>query len=147
MYKQRAFIISDSICFLVFLFFLLSLPSHLFKTPTSYVLEASNGELLSASIASDGQWRFPVADSVPDKFIKCITAFEDQRFFLHFGVDPVAMSRAMKQNLTAKTVVSGGSTLTMQVIRLSRNQNRNIWTKFQFGFRTFLFGSNHHPLK
>lgn len=127
--QQKALLISDIICFLVFLFFLFSLPKQLFKSPTSYVLEASNGELLSASIASDGQWRFPVADSVPDKFVKCITAFEDQRFFLHSGVDPVAMTRAMKQNFNARSVVSGGSTLTMQVIRLSRKQNRNIWQK------------------
>lgn len=129
MYKKKAILISDTICFLLFLFFLFSLPKQLFKSPTSYLLEARSGELLSASIASDGQWRFPVSDSVPDKFVKCITSFEDQRFFLHFGIDPVAMSRAMKQNLKAKTIVSGGSTLTMQVIRLSRKQNRTIYQK------------------
>ncbi len=127
--QQKTFIIADGICLLLFLFFLFSLPNQLFNSPTSYVIEASNGELLSASIASDGQWRFPVADSVPDKFIKCITAFEDQRFFLHFGVDPVAMGRAIKQNIKVKTVVSGGSTLSMQVIRLSRKKNRSIWQK------------------
>lgn len=127
--KYKAILITDSICFAVFIFFLFSLPTQLFKSPTSYVLEASNGELLSASIASDGQWRFPVADTVPDKFVKCITAFEDKRFFSHFGVDVIAISRAMKQNFKAKSVVSGGSTLTMQVIRLSRNKNRSIWQK------------------
>ncbi|MFA6278298.1 MAG: penicillin-binding protein 1C [Pedobacter sp.] len=127
--QQKAVLISDSICFLFCLFFLFSLPKQLFKSPTSYVIEASNGELLSAAIASDGQWRFPIADTIPDKFVKCITAFEDQRFFLHFGVDPVAMSRAMSQNIKAGSVVSGGSTLTMQVIRLSRRQNRSIWQK------------------
>lgn len=127
--QQKVLIISDCICFLLFVFFLFSLPKQLFKSPTSYVLEASNGELLSAAIASDGQWRFPVADTVPDKFIKCITAFEDKRFFSHFGVDFIAMSRAMRQNLKAGSVVSGGSTLTMQVIRLSRKKNRSIWQK------------------
>jgi len=127
--KYKAILITDSICFAIFILFLFSLPKQLFKSPTSYVLEASNGELLSASIASDGQWRFPVADTVPEKFVKCITAFEDKRFFSHFGVDIIAMSRAMKQNFKAKSVVSGGSTLTMQVIRLSRNQNRSIWQK------------------
>ncbi|KQC01300.1 penicillin-binding protein 1C [Pedobacter sp. Hv1] len=127
--KQKTLLISDGICFLLFLFFIFSLPKQLFKSPTSYVIEASNGALLSAAIASDGQWRFPVIDTVPDKFVKCITAFEDQRFFKHFGVDLIAMSRAMKQNLKAKSVVSGGSTLTMQVIRLSRKQNRSIWQK------------------
>lgn len=125
----KAFLISDIICFVLLLAFLFSLPSKLFKTPTSYVIEASNGNLLSAAIASDGQWRFPVADSVPVKFKDCIIAFEDKRFYSHFGVDILAMSRAMRQNWRAKSVVSGGSTLTMQVIRLSRKQDRTVWQK------------------
>ena len=125
----KAFLISDLICFTLLLAFLFSLPAKLFKTPTSYVIEASNGHLLSAAIASDGQWRFPVADRVPVKFKDCIVAFEDKRFYSHFGVDALAMSRAMRQNLRAKSVVSGGSTLTMQVIRLSRKQDRTIWQK------------------
>ncbi|RLJ80682.1 penicillin-binding protein 1C [Pedobacter alluvionis] len=125
----KAFLISDLICFALLLAFLFSLPSKLFKTPTSYVIEASNGNLLSAAIASDGQWRFPVADSVPVKFKDCIIAFEDKRFYNHFGVDILAMSRAMRQNWQAKSVVSGGSTLTMQVIRLSRKQDRTVWQK------------------
>lgn len=125
----KAFLFSDLICFALLLAFLFSLPSKLFKTPTSYVIEASNGNLLSAAIASDGQWRFPVADSVPVKFKDCIIAFEDKRFYKHLGVDILAMSRAMRQNWRAKSVVSGGSTLTMQVIRLSRKQDRTLWQK------------------
>ncbi|MXV50453.1 penicillin-binding protein 1C [Pedobacter sp. HMF7647] len=109
--------------------FWFSLPLTLFKAPTSFVVEADNGELLSASIASDGQWRFPANDSVPEKFAKCITVYEDNRFFYHPGFDPLAMARAISQNLNAKRVVSGGSTLTMQVIRLSRNRPRTIWQK------------------
>ncbi|WP_293783507.1 penicillin-binding protein 1C [uncultured Pedobacter sp.] len=126
----KAFLLTDVICFALLLAFLFSLPSKLFQTPTSYVIEASNGHLLSAAIASDGQWRFPVADSVPVKFKDCIIAFEDKRFYKHFGVDVLAMSRAMRQNWRAKSVVSGGSTLTMQVIRLSRKKDRTIWQKF-----------------
>ena len=126
----KAFLISDLTCFALLLAFLFSLPSKLFKTPTSYVIEASNGNLLSAAIAKDGQWRFPAADSVPVKFKNCIIAFEDKRFYSHFGIDFLAMSRAMRQNFKAKSVVSGGSTLTMQVIRLSRKQDRTIWQKF-----------------
>jgi penicillin-binding protein 1C len=125
----KALLISDLVCFALLLAFLLLLPSKLFKTPTSFVIEASNGNLLSAAIASDGQWRFPVADSVPVKFKDCIIAFEDKRFYSHFGIDFLAMSRAMRQNWKAKSVVSGGSTLTMQVIRLSRKQKRTVWQK------------------
>ncbi len=127
--QLKAILTLDLVCLILFIFFIFSLPKQLFKSPTSYVIEASNGELLSATIASDGQWRFPVEDTIPVKFIKCITTFEDQRFFSHFGMDPLAMSRAIKQNLSAKIIVSGGSTLTMQVIRLSRQKNRTIWQK------------------
>lgn len=125
----KAFLIADIACFVMLLVFLFSLPSKLFKSPTSFVIEANNGNLLSAAIASDGQWRFPVADSVAVKFKTCIIAFEDKRFYDHFGLDFLAMGRAMRQNFKAKSVVSGGSTLTMQVIRLSRQQDRTIWQK------------------
>lgn len=127
--KQKTFIISDLFCLLFLLWFWFSLPSRLFTSPTSYVVEASNGELLSAAIARDGQWRFPVTDTIPEKFSRCIVAFEDKRFYQHPGVDLLAMSRAMRQNWNAKSVVSGGSTLTMQVIRLSRSAHRTVWQK------------------
>ena len=119
---EPVFWISDLICLILFLIFWFILPSRLFIAPTSFVVEASNGELLSAAIAKDGQWRFPAADSIPEKFSKCIIAFEDKRFYSHPGVDPVAMTRATIQNFKAKSVVSGGSTISMQVIRLYRKE-------------------------
>lgn len=126
---EPGFLISDLICLVLFLAFWFLLPSRLFVAPTSFVIEASNGQLLSAAIARDGQWRFPVADSVPDKFNKCIIAFEDKRFYKHAGIDILALARAMKQNLKAKSVVSGGSTLSMQVIRLYRKEDRTLTQK------------------
>lgn len=98
----------------------LSLPTTLFTDPYSTVLEASNGELLSASIAKDGQWRFPKSDSISNKFAEALITFEDKRFRSHPGIDVLSMARALRQNTKAGKVVSGGSTLTMQVIRLSR---------------------------
>jgi penicillin-binding protein 1C len=97
-----------------------SLPGRLFKDPYACVLEDRNGQLLSARIASDGQWRFPEADSVPPKFLTALILQEDKRFRTHWGVDPMALGRALRQNLQAGGIVSGGSTITMQVIRLSR---------------------------
>ena len=91
-----------------------------FDDPLSTVVLDRDGELLGASIATDGQWRFGVADSVPDKFAAAITCFEDRRFYFHPGVDPLALARAALLNLRRGGVVSGGSTLTMQVVRLSR---------------------------
>lgn len=96
------------------------LPSNLFDDPYSTVLEDYRGELLAASIAADGQWRFPEIDTVPDKFAKALVAYEDKRFWNHPGIDVLSMGRAMQQNVRAGKILSGGSTITMQVIRLSR---------------------------
>jgi penicillin-binding protein 1C len=106
---------------LLLLIWLFCLPRPLFNQPVSVVLEDRNGELLGARIASDGQWRFPQVDQLPDKYIDCIVAFEDRRFWWHPGVDPISMLRALWLNVTHGNVVSGGSTITMQVIRLSRH--------------------------
>ncbi|TZF83654.1 penicillin-binding protein 1C [Pedobacter sp. BS3] len=122
-------LISDGVFLLLFLAFWFSLPRKLFRSPTSYVIEAADGRLLSAAIASDGQWRFPPPDTVPDKFIKCILAFEDKRFYHHPGIDIFALARAIRQDIRAKAIVSGGSTISMQVIRLSRNRERTIGQK------------------
>jgi penicillin-binding protein 1C len=121
--------ISDGIIMILFCWFLMALPSPLFVTPTSYVLESNKGELLSASLARDGQWRFPASAQLPDKFVRCIITFEDRRFYSHPGIDLLAMARAMRQNYRAKGVVSGGSTLTMQTIRLSRKKQRTFFQK------------------
>lgn len=112
------------------LLYYFSLPRQLFNVPTSFVVEDADGELLSAAIAADGQWRFPPAsEGVPEKFTKCLVTYEDKRFYRHWGVDPLALARAFKQNLQQRKVVSGGSTLTMQVIRLARNKPRTLWQK------------------
>lgn len=98
----------------------LILPKALFNDPTCTVLEDRQGVLLGARIASDGQWRFPPADSIPEKYKACLLQFEDRFFYLHPGINPFSLGRALIQNIRAGKVVSGGSTLTMQVIRLSR---------------------------
>jgi penicillin-binding protein 1C len=108
-----------------------SLPSILFNDPYSTVLDDRQGNLLNASIASDGQWRFPFTTEVPTKFSEALLLTEDKRFYHHFGVDVLALSRAMRQNIKAGKVISGGSTLSMQVIRLSRkNKLRTYFEKF-----------------
>jgi penicillin-binding protein 1C len=115
---------------IVILLFIFSLPNPLFQDPYSTVVLDRNGELLGVKIAPDGQWRFPETNIVSDKFEACITTYEDKRFYYHPGVDPIAMIRAIKQNITGGEVISGGSTLSMQVIRLSRKgQSRTFFEK------------------
>lgn len=114
----------------LFIPFWFCLPKQLFNTPTSFVIESRDGELLSASIARDGQWRFPANDTVPEKFAKCIIAFEDKRFYHHPGIDFLALGRAIKLNIRKGKIVSGGSTITMQTIRLATAHNRTFLNKF-----------------
>lgn len=96
------------------------LPEPLFNDPYSTVLEDKQGRLLGAKIADDGQWRFPLSEEVPGRFEKALLEYEDQRFYGHPGVDPISVLRAAIQNIRAGRVVSGASTISMQVIRLSR---------------------------
>ncbi|NOS57362.1 MAG: penicillin-binding protein 1C, partial [Cyclobacteriaceae bacterium] len=106
------------------------MPKVLFVDSYSTVLEDRNKSLLSASIASDGQWRFPEGEIISEKFITAIVAYEDKRFYQHFGVDPISIVRAIQQNIRLKKIRSGASTITMQVIRLSRkNRARTFFEK------------------
>lgn len=126
--RRKILLIAVPFIFLAWFWF--CLPYPLFEKPLSVVLEDKNGELLGALIADDGQWRFPEVENVSQKFASAITTFEDKRFYWHPGVDPVAFSRALYQNITSGKVISGGSTLTMQVIRLAReNRSRTVFEK------------------
>lgn len=98
----------------------LSLPVVTFEDPTNTVLEDSKGALLSTRITSDGQWRFPECDSVPVKVEQCIRYYEDQYFRVHPGINPISLAKALFRNIKEGRIVSGGSTITMQVVRLSR---------------------------
>ncbi|MBC7867753.1 MAG: penicillin-binding protein 1C, partial [Gloeobacteraceae cyanobacterium ES-bin-316] len=122
---------SGAVFLVLILFFYFSLPKKLFTAPTSYVIEDAEENLLNASIAADGQWRFPYNKKVPKHFIDCITIFEDKRFFSHPGVDVLAFARAARANARGQ-FIQGGSTLSMQVIRLSqKNTRRNFFTKIK----------------
>src|SRR5882724_3121635 len=78
-----------------------------------------NGRLLRAYATPDGRWRLPATvDDVDPRFVEMLLAYEDRRFRDHAGVDPLAMARAAWQWAGNGRVISGGSTLTMQVARL-----------------------------
>lgn len=120
-WKKRSFF---SILLLSGIGYIFILPDPLFNNPSSTILLDRNGELLGARISDDGQWRFPPQDSVPKRFAKALIRFEDKRFRSHPGVDPLAIGRAAYQNIREGRIVSGGSTLSMQVIRMSRDHER-----------------------
>ncbi|MCB1368808.1 MAG: penicillin-binding protein 1C [Rhodobacteraceae bacterium] len=95
---------------------------------TSVVVEDRNGDLLRAYTVADGRWRLPAGVSdVDPRYLAMLVAYEDKRFYRHTGVDPVAMARALGQALWHGRVVSGGSTLTMQVARLLEGGGTGQW--------------------
>ncbi len=109
----------------------LAIPPSLGDRPTSTVLNDRNGHLLSASIAADGQWRFPLCDSVPAKLERSILLFEDEYFYYHPGVNPLSVLRAIRQNIRQQRIVSGASTLTMQLARMLQNEKRTFFQKLR----------------
>lgn len=114
---------------ILLLIYYFCLPTPLFDTPYATVVNDAEGKLIGARIAQDGQWRFSPSYDVPDKVVKALLLFEDEYFYWHWGVNPVAILRAVKQNIVAKRIVSGGSTLTMQTVRLARNRARTFSEK------------------
>ena len=109
---------------IIILIFILSYREPFRDTPFSPVLYDRNGQLLGAQVSQDGQWRFPGTDTLNEKFVTALLLAEDHRFRYHPGVDPIAVVRASVQNVRGGRIVSGGSTITMQTIRLSRGAAR-----------------------
>ena len=122
--------IGGGVITLLLIGYIFCLPRQLFHVPYSTVVTDRNNELLGARIAPDGQWRFPPRTTTPAKIQACFIEFEDNHFFHHWGVNPVSIGRAAYQNLKAGRVISGGSTITMQTIRLARNNPRTFSEKF-----------------
>lgn len=86
---------------------------------TSVEVVDRNGDLLRAYTVDDGRWRMHVdVDQVDPNYIKMLVNYEDKRFFQHSGVDLISLGRAVLQYARNGRIVSGGSTLTMQVARL-----------------------------
>jgi penicillin-binding protein 1C len=92
-----------------------------------------NGALMRAYAAEDGTWRFTTAlDDVDPEFVKMLVAYEDKRFFEHDGVDVIALMRAATQLVENGRIVSGGSTLSMQLARLIEPRDgRSIGSKIR----------------
>src|ERR1700722_11468213 len=93
-----------------------------------------NGKLLRAYAMADGRWRLPVdaKTNVDPGYLKLLLAYEDRRFRSHAGVDPFALGRAAFQLVTRGHIVSGGSTITMQLARLMEpRRERSVYAKLR----------------
>ncbi|WP_168212930.1 MULTISPECIES: penicillin-binding protein 1C [unclassified Bradyrhizobium] len=102
------------------------------KVSTSIV--DRNGKLLRAYAMADGRWRLPVdaKTAVDPGYLKLLLAYEDRRFRAHGGIDPLALGRAAWQLVTSGHIVSGGSTITMQLARLMEpRRERSVYAKLR----------------
>jgi penicillin-binding protein 1C len=106
---------------LLLLLWFFSLPSQMFSGQYSTVMYDKDGRLLNARVAADGQWRFPESNVIPEKYRIALLTFEDRYYSWHPGFNPFSMVRALVNNTRPGRVKSGASTITMQVIRLSRH--------------------------
>jgi penicillin-binding protein 1C len=89
-----------------------------------------DGNLLQAFTSADGAWRLPVSiDAVDPRYLRMLVAYEDKRFYGHWGVDPLALGRAVVQLAARGQIVSGASTLTMQTVRLLEPRERTLGAK------------------
>ncbi|QQS07037.1 MAG: penicillin-binding protein 1C [Fibrobacterota bacterium] len=110
-----------------------TLPDPLVPSSYATAVYDREGRLLGARCGTDGQWRFPEGDSVPNRFLRSLLAAEDQRFWWHPGIDPIAVFRSARSNLRGGRR-QGASTLTMQLARISRrfrgaDAERTWWAK------------------
>jgi len=95
---------------------------------TSVEVLDRSGTLLRAYTVEDGRWRLPVTlAEVDPAFIELLLTYEDRRFYEHSGVDPRSLGRAFLQALRNGRIVSGGSTITMQVARLLEDSGTGSW--------------------
>ena len=109
------------------------LPLEQVRTVSTSIIDR-NGKLLRAYAMADGRWRLPVdaGTGVDPGYLKLLLASEDRRFRSHGGVDPLALGRAALQLVTRGHIVSGGSTITMQLARLMEpRRERSIYAKLR----------------
>lgn len=91
-----------------------------------------DGEPLRAFAGKDGVWRFPVKPTeVSPRYIEALINYEDRWFYHHPGINPISLLRATYQNISHNRIISGGSTITMQVARILHPYKRTLSGKMQ----------------
>ena len=111
--------------FLFAAFLLMPLPK--FRPSYSKILYSKEGVLLSATISQDQQWCFPMDEEIPQKLKDCIVTYEDEYFYYHPGVNPVAITKALIENLKDGRTKRGASTIPMQVMRMKNKHAQRNW--------------------
>lgn len=120
-----------SLAALLLFFLLIPLPRPLFPDDYSTAVLDAHGEILRVFLNRRQQWQLPPRPDapLPHKLKTAVLEFEDRYFYRHPGVNPLSLLRALRQNMAQHKIVSGASTLTMQVARLMRPKTRSYGNK------------------
>ena len=144
LWRRARYVVGALACLGALAFALLALLWHAFPFPqerlgkwtTSPTVLDAKGRPMLTVVASDGEWRYPVPlERISPWIIKATIAVEDSRFYDHAGVDALAVARAAVQNILARGIVSGASTLDMQLCRMMDNRPRTFRAKVVESFR------------
>lgn len=129
---RRKVILGVGIPVLVFIVYLMTPLNQRIPTDYSQVILAKDSTFLRVFLNQEEQWCLPpqLQPDIPENLKTAVLTYEDQYFNYHPGFNPVALARAMYLNIRQGKVVSGGSTITMQVARMIRNQERTLFQKF-----------------
>ncbi len=138
--RRRILLACLSLCLLTLLTaFLVPLPETL-SPSTSRVIRFRDGSIMRVYLTADEKWRiWTPLEEIEPLLIEATIAYEDRYFRYHPGVNLLAIVRAMAQNLRARRILSGGSTLTMQLARLVEPKPRTVTAKLHEMFRAFQY--------
>ncbi len=141
-YKKNRLYIYITFCTPFVLFFLLSLifplPEFKLKQDYSTIYLDRNGELLRISLSPSGKYRIKLPlDQISGYMKKGMVLYEDKYFFYHFGINPVSVLKACILNVKNKKIISGASTINMQIARMLERRPRTILFKLVEMFRAF----------
>ncbi|MBI4976883.1 MAG: penicillin-binding protein 1C [Spirochaetes bacterium] len=115
---------------------LVPLPLERIENDFSTVYTDRSGALMRIALSPSGKYRIRIADKDISPFLRNgIVAYEDRWFYLHPGVNPVSIARAVVLNVSARRVISGGSTITMQLARMLERRPRTFGAKVIEAFR------------
>jgi penicillin-binding protein 1C len=111
-------------------------PWEALERPAATVVADRQGTPLRFYLAADDAWRFPVErEALPDELVRTVVEVEDRFFYRHLGINPAAVVRAAWSNLRAGRVVSGASTIPMQIARMVDPAPRTLSSKLRESFR------------
>ncbi len=117
---------------------IIPLPEEALWRPSSTLVFDRDGQLLHAFISPDEMWRIRTSlNQVNPNLQKCLIGYEDRCFYFHPGINVPAFTRALLQNIRSGRVISGGSTITMQIARMMEPKKRNIGSKVWEIIRSF----------